>query len=934
MMGINALFRQADGNYLVSGGNLGAGNDTRIMKIGTGGEILWKADLDSVSSFTSANPTPDDGYVILGVRRNTDDNPLSPQIRSVMRVNSSGQKIWLRDVHTFNVPDGQGLQGNTDIDTTDDGGFICMLNPYYSNLGHLVLMVKRLNGNGDIIWEKTYYDDNTTKYGFGIVNACDGGFLVSVAGFVSGLYESRIFKIDGNGELLWEYQTVSRPNAHAPRVALDGNILLYGNYDYQHIDAGYYISKLDQAGNLLWSQDYPVLNDSLTIGQLIELDDHTFAGIGSRHMDSKTRLAFLRLDSAGTVLLQQPIPTVNIGMGLRRLLVPGKKTLIRTADQGFLLGGWLEQSDTEHSGFLIKMDSTGKIYPSVLSGNAFYDADTDCTVDPGEDQYLEGTVLSFANGRDTFLVRTGPSGYYTLGLDTGSYTVTTRPVSPYWEPVACTPTGISLPPAADSVVSFGFYKVVQHPYITIEAHARHRICAPGTYTVKYCNTGTQAYTGVIRIQLDEALQIDSASVPWAHSTDHEVSFIENALGVSECRSIEVYYTVPCDMDLNLRTLCINAHAYSDTILLAPAGWDRSNLLLTVQHHTDSGSVEFTLYNTGNGDMASSRELVIYENDSVFSTTSVQLPAGAEQVYTVDANGSTWRATISQTTGNPYSVFTTAAIEAAGHDGQGNFSRGYIRQFPLNGHYAYDYTLCLPVLNSYDPNQKTVTPEGTGPGRLVDSTAVLEYLLEFQNTGNDTAYVVRLVDTLTVHLDPATIKPGISSHPYRFSFLAPNIIEFLFENINLPDSTTDERGSQGFVQFSIRQRRNNAYGTVISNAAAIYFDYNDPIITNTASVTVGKLLVTGLEALPATAAHRIVAYPNPVSDQAVIQVTGKAFDRMELTLYDMTGRLIRQQRAVHTDRFIVGRNGLPAGQYVFEISSRGESIGRGKLLVTE
>ena len=108
------------------------------------------------------------------------------------------------------------------------------------------------------------------------------------------------------------------------------------------------------------------------------------------------------------------------------------------------------------------------------------------------------------------------------------------------------------------------------------------------------------------------------------------------------------------------------------------------------------------------------------------------------------------------------------------------------------------------------------------------------MIRFQNTGTDTAYRVVVLDTLSTYLDIETIRLGMSSHNYRF-FVDGNedfqVLRFEFENINLPDSTTDEPASNGFIKFKINQKANNAIGTLIKNSAAIYFDFNSPIITN-------------------------------------------------------------------------------------------------------
>ena len=65
--------------------------------------------------------------------------------------------------------------------------------------------------------------------------------------------------------------------------------------------------------------------------------------------------------------------------------------------------------------------------------------------------------------------------------------------------------------------------------------------------------------------------------------------------------------------------------------------------------------------------------------------------------------------------------------------------------------------------------------------------------------------------------------------------ANNII-LHFENINLPDSASDLLGSCGFITYKIKIKEYATVGTVITNTAFIYFDFNDAVITNTTKTT--------------------------------------------------------------------------------------------------
>ncbi len=139
--------------------------------------------------------------------------------------------------------------------------------------------------------------------------------------------------------------------------------------------------------------------------------------------------------------------------------------------------------------------------------------------------------------------------------------------------------------------------------------------------------------------------------------------------------------------------------------------------------------------------------------------------------------------------------------------------------------------------AYDPNDKKVIPEGVTSKGYITNNQELEYLIRFQNTGNDTAVTIIIKDTLDSNCDWMSLTPVAHSHNMQVSLNQGGEIEFKFENIMLPDSGVDFLGSQGFVKFKINMIPNLVPGTQIHNTANIYFDSNPPVITNTVLNTI-------------------------------------------------------------------------------------------------
>lgn len=233
--------------------------------------------------------------------------------------------------------------------------------------------------------------------------------------------------------------------------------------------------------------------------------------------------------------------------------------------------------------------------------------------------------------------------------------------------------------------------------------------------------------------------------------------------------------------------------------------------------------------------------------------------------------------------------------------------------------AYD-SLSMLIVGSYDPNDKQVTPAGNLDPQAVNDGLELAYTVRFQNTGTYLAENVLLVDTLPAQLDARTFRFLGASHPCQVRLKAQNVLEFYFENIQLPDSNANEPASHGFVRFSIRPFAGLALGTVIQNSADIYFDYNAPIRTN---ATLNTILLGGRDLSPVNILP-LHCQPNPARDEIWIDwpETGDA----EARLYRWDGALaaVVALKASGKNRLQLGY--LPAGAYAVQVFFEGRLYG--------
>jgi uncharacterized repeat protein (TIGR01451 family) len=143
-----------------------------------------------------------------------------------------------------------------------------------------------------------------------------------------------------------------------------------------------------------------------------------------------------------------------------------------------------------------------------------------------------------------------------------------------------------------------------------------------------------------------------------------------------------------------------------------------------------------------------------------------------------------------------------------------------------------------VTCAYDPNDKQAIPAGYTEEHFVLADEEIEYRIRFQNTGNAPAFNVHIDDQIDLtKLDLNSFVPVAASHSYSTIVNPDGLVRFVFDNIMLADSVHNEPESHGFVVYRIRPVAGLVAGDVIENTAAIYFDENPAVITNTYHHTV-------------------------------------------------------------------------------------------------
>lgn len=515
----------------------------------------------------------------------------------------------------------------------------------------------------------------------------------------------------------------------------------------------------------------------------------------------------------------------------------------------------------------IGLEQTSHCATAVLvSGNIFNDLSANCLKDLGE-LGLQDWKLKIEQPGNIFYRSTNVNGNYGFYALPGDYEVTLiPPQNNLW--TACqTIQSINIPDNQPVTLNFAAQALDDCPNMTVDIAAPFlRRCFNSTYHIHYCNQGTAtAEDAYVEVTLDPFLSAVSSSIPWTAVNGQTYTFPIGDVAVGQCADFSFTVHVSCDAVLG-QTHCTEAHIFPDDIC-QPVNplWDGS--LLDVTGNCDGDSVRFIITNIGD-DMTTPVPFIVIEDDMVnFSGSPIQLNAGGSFQVAVPANGATWRVELESNQSSPYNGPTAASLEGCGVNGNGSFSLGFVTQFSQGDPSPFTDVDCQPNVGSYDPNDKTGYPNGFCAAHYIESGQDINYRIRFQNTGTDTAFNVIIRDTLPFSLDPATVLPGSSSHPYDFELLGNGVVQFTFPNIMLPDSNVNEMGSHGFVDFTASQMAGNNNGTVINNQAAIYFDFNSPVYTNIYSHTVADnfLQSSGINGSLSISGYVHTWYGEPVED---------------------------------------------------------------------
>lgn len=795
--------------------------------------IIWQKVIGGSKSDINSRvkPVSDGGYILCGYSNsnssgdkseNNQDTSLSTYDFWIVKLDPLGNIQWENTIggskddrlgDIIETPDGGFLVGGTSKsqmsgDKTENG-----CNPV-NNYGDYWIV--KINSAGIIEWQNTigacgseslYSIDCTSDGGYllggiSVSNiSCDktenntaGGNGGGSGGCGGGTSDFWIVKIDsignpvcqktlGRGPWASDFLTSLSSSADGGIIACGSGSAPYANPTYGGTDT--WIVKLNSNCSLQWQktiggsgydasgiikQDY---NGNYIYGCISASDS---SGLKTENSFGSNDFWILKLDTIGNILWQKTIG----GSGSDNL-----SHISPTFDNGYICGGYsnspisgLKTSTNfgQNDYWVLKLDSLGNIEWQRTIGGSGTDVLSTISQLPDGNFFAGGYSNSNISGNKTEASK-GEVDYWVLKLDDGSdYNLISGKVffdfnSNY---------------VKDS-------SDINLPYQIIKETSSNRIAfsqADGTYNLPVQDTGTYI---VSQVQNPYYL----SSFPGSHN----ISFT----GLNQIDSLN-------DFAIQ-QTIFIN----DLQITITPVGFFRTGANATYNIHYKNvgtnlaqGNIIFYL-DSGLNYISSSVTPINTSIDSITWQTPMLNPMSQGDIL-VTVN-------VKTTTPIGYLLHSAVKIEPLVND-----------QNPTDNYATWHHI----IIGAIDPNDILVDKDSITTEEL-QSSPFLDYIIRFQNTGSDTAFHVNILNPIdTFKLDLMSIEIIASSHIFDLNYLTlDGNLEFKFENILLPDSNVNEPKSHGFVRYRIKPKTSLAVHDSVTNYAAIYFDYNLPVVTNTA-----------------------------------------------------------------------------------------------------
>ncbi len=934
-----AIVEMQDHGLVMVGYSNSFGNANQIYTIRTDvdGTELWSNIEGTAGQEMGLDVTvahDQDGVVIVG---NGNDLVNGGKDVILFKLDDSGVKQWTKFFSTTGDNDDEALS----IAPTNDGGYI--ITGYTEDVatGNKDVFLWKVDGNGDEEFRK-FYGNPLDDIGTAVIQKPNGNFVVTGrTEETSQSFDIIYLEVNSTGDIVIDftgYGVTDFDSGEDLVLAPNGNIFITGQSGGQsdvalleiNSNAGFEnLSVFGENGVFEIGHEIVVTQD----GNLMIVGYHEVTALNINYFLIKINTL------TGNEIFRKSIGQddfLEFGEGITE-----------TYDGGFAIAG--SRSNSFGLGFdvyLVKTDENGETLTNQITGKAFRDANNDCTFQNDETS-LRNWIVEAKGVDRTFYGSVDANGDFSVRTDSGSYELNIIIPNVYWNSNTCQTPDFQVDVNDFDIVNLDYpiQTEIVCPVMEVDvATSRIIPCEDNVYRVDFCNQGTELAVGVqVDLIFEKNLTVLNSTIPSIFVDDSLHVFTVGNIDIGACGFFEVTVNADCNTTLADETHCVEARITPDATCLADnPNWDGSSI--SVNSYCDGDSIVFEIVNIGNNPMTQGSDYIVTEDVVMLQqpAPSDLLAPGEKQTIKIAANGKHYRLIANQSPNHPgRNYFATSSVEACDPNNTGS-SLGFVTQLEEADRDPYQSKDCIENQLSFDAIDFKGYPKGykdtcSTNTDLITSQTDLKYHIRFQNVGMDTSGRVVIRDTIPSNLDITSIRPGASSHPYIFEAYGNGFIKFTFENLDQPNSTTNELLSHGFVKYRISQKPNNPVGTIIENGAIVYQDYDAPNITEYSRHQVGGEQLTDFVCFltsienPELPHVSIEVYPNPFTDFAKIKVEGEQFKNMDFHVFDTAGKKVRTEK-FESNTLEFYRNQLPQGLYVFTIEVKGLVVQSGKLII--
>ena len=202
---------------------------------------------------------------------------------------------WIR---TYGGPEDDSFNC---IQQTMDGGYVATgpTRSFAPGLS-IQLWVLKFDVNGNISWQKTYPYGTWLNDAYAIQQVSDGGYIV--AGFNGNIGPGAgwILKLDGNGDIIWQKAFIDLTQFTSIQQTTDGGYVALGEYPPNEV----VVTKLDSSGNVTWAKSY-ILGSHAGGHQVLQTNDGGYIFTMDAYLANGYTPCILKLDSNGDIIWQK-----------------------------------------------------------------------------------------------------------------------------------------------------------------------------------------------------------------------------------------------------------------------------------------------------------------------------------------------------------------------------------------------------------------------------------------------------------------------------------------------------------------------------------------------------------------------------------------------------------------------------------------------------